>query len=61
MGEVCAFLASQKLKFHSKNTDITALEASMAGFHMQEQSEERKPGITFGIVNGKLAVNGINY
>ena len=44
-----------------KNTDITALEASMAGFHMQEQSEERKPGITFGIVDGKLAVNGINY
>lgn len=35
-----------------KNTDITALEASMAGFHMQEQSEERKPGITFGIVDG---------
>lgn len=33
----------------------------MAGFHMQEQSEERKPGITFGIVDGKLAVNGINY
>ncbi len=24
----------------------------MAGFHMQEQSEERKPGITFGIVDG---------
>ena len=44
-----------------KNTDITALEASMAGFHMQEQSEEKKPGITFGIVDGNLAVNGINY
>ena len=41
--------------------DISALEASMADFHMQEQSNERKPGITFGVVSGNLAINGMNY
>lgn len=43
------------------NTDITTLEPSMAGFTMCGQADYQAPSITFGLVNGELAISGINY
>lgn len=43
------------------DTDITALEPSMAGFTMCGQEDYQAPSITFGLVNGELAISGINY
>ena len=38
--------------------DIENLQPSMAGFSV---SDERIAGINFGVADGALAINGINY
>ena len=40
------------------NADETALSPSMAGFALYTGDG---PNILFGVVNGKLAIQGINY
>lgn len=54
-------LFTEELLTSIANTDITALEPSMAGFTMCGQEDYQAPSITFGLVNGELAVSGINY
>lgn len=44
-----------------ENTDISALQASMAGFTMYDEDKDQAPSITFGMTNGALGINGINY
>lgn len=43
------------------DADVSALEASMAGFTLAKAYEQGIPSITFSIVNGKLGITGINY
>lgn len=38
--------------------DISSLSPSMAGFSI---SKDGKSNIIFGVVEGRLAINGINY
>lgn len=54
-------LFTEELLTSIANTDITALEPSMAGFTMCGQADYQAPSITFGLVNGELAISGINY
>ncbi len=44
-----------------KEADATDLEPSMAGFTLQKDTEEMVPSITFGMLEGKLSIKGINY
>lgn len=54
-------LFTEELLTSIANTDITALEPSMAGFTMCGQADYQAPSVTFGLVNGELAISGINY
>lgn len=42
-----------------EETDVHALEPSMAGFVMS--GEEGRPNLIFGVVEGQLGIQGINY
>lgn len=43
------------------NADLDNFTASMAGFQIVSKDDTRAPGISFGINDGELRINGINY
>ena len=61
MGEVCAFLASQKLKFHSKNIEVAFLGQARKSLWIETYSLETPLMAVVGQARKSLWIETINH